>query len=130
MRRFSFHGVQFEVYDKVFIEVLTAINEVEEALKVMKANDFSSRAYSDAYHNAYHSIEDVLEKTDYQKAYKPYYNLVLDSYRLLNAQEHRDFYNASIEDFVEYKSHKNEDDFDWDYYSDWHKDLFGFRPRH
>lgn len=29
----------------------------------------------------------------------------------------------------EYAKHMNEPDFDWDYYSDWHKDVYGFRPR-
>lgn len=29
----------------------------------------------------------------------------------------------------EYAKHMNEPDFDWGYYSDWHKDVYGFRPR-
>ena len=42
-------------------------------------------------------------------------------------QAYRDYAEA---DFLEYASHKNEPDFNWDYYSDWHKDLYGFRPHH
>ena len=30
--------------------------------------------------------------------------------------------------FHEYASHKDEPDFDWDFYSDWHKDIYGCRP--
>lgn len=39
------------------------------------------------------------------------------------------YYNANIADFLEYKSHMGEPDFDWGFYSDWHKDIYGFRPR-
>ena len=40
----------------------------------------------------------------------------------------QEFYNRTIDDFNEYCTHMNEPDFDWSFYSDWHKDLFGFRP--
>ena len=41
----------------------------------------------------------------------------------------RDAYcGESYSDFLEYASHMNEPDFDWDFYSDWHKDMYGFRP--
>lgn len=39
------------------------------------------------------------------------------------------YYYDNIDAFLEYKSHMNEPDFDWDFYSDWHKDMYGFRPR-
>ena len=38
------------------------------------------------------------------------------------------YYYDNIDAFIEYKSHMNEPDFDWDFYSDWHKDMYGFRP--
>lgn len=38
------------------------------------------------------------------------------------------YYYDNIDAFLEYKSHMNEPDFDWDFYSDWHKDMYGFRP--
>ena len=41
----------------------------------------------------------------------------------------RQYYYDNIDAFREYQSHMNEPDFDWDFYSDWHKDMYGFRPR-
>ena len=32
-------------------------------------------------------------------------------------------------ELFEYAKKKNEPDFDWDFYSDWYKDVYGFRPR-
>lgn len=43
--------------------------------------------------------------------------------------EQKEFFEASYDDFKEFESHMGEPDFDWGLYSDWHKDLFGFRPR-
>ena len=31
--------------------------------------------------------------------------------------------------FHEYCTHMDEPDFDWGFYSDWHKDIYGYRPR-
>jgi hypothetical protein len=38
------------------------------------------------------------------------------------------YYYDNIDAFDEYRSHMGEPDFDWDFYSDWHKDMYGFRP--
>ena len=38
------------------------------------------------------------------------------------------YYEDNIDAFLEYKSHMGEPDFDWDFYSDWHKDMYGYRP--
>ena len=38
------------------------------------------------------------------------------------------YYEDNIDAFLEYKSHMGEPNFDWDFYSDWHKDMYGFRP--
>lgn len=34
----------------------------------------------------------------------------------------------NMESFRAYEQRMNEPDFDWGYYSDWHKDMFGYRP--
>ena len=39
------------------------------------------------------------------------------------------YYEDHIEAFKEYESHMGEPDFDWSFYSDWHKDMYGYRPR-
>jgi len=38
------------------------------------------------------------------------------------------YYHDNIDAFHEYESHMNEPNFDWDFYSNWHKDMYGFRP--
>ena len=42
---------------------------------------------------------------------------------------HEKYYYDNIDAFLEYQSHMGEHDFDWGFYSDWHKDMYGFRPR-
>jgi hypothetical protein len=49
-------------------------------------------------------------------------------YWLLHEVEDEEYYEENIEKFREYESHMNEPDFDWDFYSDWHKDMYGYRP--
>lgn len=49
-------------------------------------------------------------------------------YWLLNEIEDEEYYEENIEKFKEYEAKMNEPDFDWDFYSDWHKDMFGYRP--
>lgn len=39
-----------------------------------------------------------------------------------------EYYYENIDAFLEYQSRMNEPDFDWDFYSDWHKDMYGYRP--
>ena len=55
-----------------------------------------------------------------------------DTYRtqfwLLDEVEDEEYYEENIQEFREYESHMNEPDFDWGFYSDWHKDMFGYRP--
>ena len=50
-------------------------------------------------------------------------------YNTLRAIEDAEYYAKNIDSFREYETHMGEPDFDWDFYSDWHKDMFGFRPR-
>ena len=50
-------------------------------------------------------------------------------YNTINVIDDKGYYDAEIENFREYKKHMGEPSFDWDFYSDWHKDLYGYRPR-
>lgn len=52
-----------------------------------------------------------------------------DLFWTLSAYYDHKYYLDNIEAFLEYESHMGEPDFDWDFYSDWHKDMYGFRPR-
>lgn len=42
--------------------------------------------------------------------------------------EDEKYREENMEKFLAYEKRMNEPDFDWDYYSDWHKDMFGYRP--
>lgn len=48
---------------------------------------------------------------------------------LVGAYNDEEYYNDNIDAFLEYESHMDEPDFDWSFYSDWHKDMYGYRPR-
>lgn len=47
---------------------------------------------------------------------------------LLWAIEDEEYREDNWEKFREYELKMHEPDFDWGFYSDWHKDMFGYRP--
>ena len=66
---------------------------------------------------------------EWDKAYAEYSTLtaVLDErYR----EENRERFEAYYSEHIEGKSLSEIDPEVWDFYSDWHKDMYGFRPRH
>ena len=65
----------------------------------------------------------------WEKAYDEYFLLsaIMDErYRMENQEKFDAFYNEHIKG----KSWEEIHPQDWQYYSDWHKDMYGFRPRH
>lgn len=82
-----------------------------------------SRKYSKILETTCHS------ENAWKDAYKEYstINAILDErYRAENEYDFKRFYNEHI-------SGRDWEEIDpeaWDYYSDWHKDMYGFRPRH
>lgn len=52
-----------------------------------------------------------------------------DAFATISWYYHEKYYYDNIDAFLEYQSHMGEPDFDWSFYSDWHKDMYGFRPR-
>jgi hypothetical protein len=64
----------------------------------------------------------------WNKAYKEYCELsAIQDARY--EEEHRDSFNAFYEEHIKGKSWEEIDPEDWDFYSDWHKDMYGYRPR-
>lgn len=49
-------------------------------------------------------------------------------YSTLWAIEDEEYREEHMQEFKAYEARMGEPDFDWDYYSDWHKDMFGYRP--
>lgn len=70
---------------------------------------------------------DILESL---LATRPEWKIAYSVDNMLYEIENAEFFNESIDSFNEYCTHKGEPDFDWGLYSDWHKDLFGVRPRY
>lgn len=67
-------------------------------------------------------------KGDWDKAYKEYNELtfVLDErYRA----ENQTAFNAFYEKHIKGRTWEEIDQEAWDTYSDWHKDMYGYRPR-
>ncbi len=88
----------------------------KETIKAMPNEERSAlrRELFDALDNAYYNDGDT--KTP-QRALN-----------ILETVEDEEYYEANIEQFREYEAKMNEPDFDWGFYSDWHKDMFGYRP--
>ena len=51
-------------------------------------------------------------------------------YEELNYIEDEEYREENMADFRAYELKMNEPDFDWGWYSDWHKDMFGYRPHY
>lgn len=49
-------------------------------------------------------------------------------YSSLCAIEDEEYRAENMDAFKAYEARMGEPDFDWSYYSDWHKDMFGYRP--
>lgn len=86
---------------------------------------------TDAIRQRVRELSDVLNgdptTNAWDEAYKEYgrLNAVLDDrYRAENQAEFDAFYAEHIEG----KTWEEIDPEDWEYYSDWHKDMYGFRP--
>lgn len=66
---------------------------------------------------------------NWDEAYDEYSKLgaILDKrYR----EENQEKFDAFYKKYIEGKTWEEIDPEDWSYYSDWHKDMYGFRPRH
>lgn len=66
---------------------------------------------------------------DWDRAYGEYSELtaILDErYR----EENQSDFDAFFEKHIKGKKWEEIDPEDWDFYSDWHKDMYGFRPKH
>lgn len=79
-------------------------------------------------------LTEILDATMYEsgkvwhKAYSEYeeLNAILDErYR----EENQAAFNAFYAEHIEGKSWEEIDPENWQFYSDWHKDMYGFRPK-
>lgn len=123
---YNFHGITFHVSDKSKeAQVLDVLQSAENRIQAIK----DGVAYNELPQFKWAQCSDLMREFDYgvnPALYRVLWNAWQEE-DAWNNQAYRDYTEA---DFLEYASHKNEPDFDWDYYSDWHKDLYGFRPHH
>lgn len=70
----------------------------------------------------FYSDDNTVSKDEKDEAY--------DIYCTINDIEDDEYRDENMAAFKEYAARMDEPDFDWDYYSDWHKDMFGYRPHY
>ena len=87
---------------------------------------------TEAIRNRIRELSDILNgpiDDNWSETYSEYSKLssVLDErYR----EENQEKFDAFYAEHIEGKSWDEIDPEDWGFYSDWHKDMYGFRPRH
>ena len=103
--------------------VVRDVNDVYALVNILSCLEYKSNEWHDLADFLYKAVDSRLDSdcNNWSEWYK--------ASNALWSLEDELFYNDTIDDFNEYCTHMNEPDFDWGYYSDWHKDLFGFRPR-
>ena len=58
------------------------------------------------------------------------WSALYEIYKWYVAVDDDEYREENMDAFKAYEARMNEEDFDWDYYSDWHKDMFGYRPHY
>lgn len=118
-------GVTIEVSEaSPLVKVLSTIEYAKAHLEHLKTHSYKDRDDYD-----FNVLGDLVDLTFYDDAYKEYHDLVWKTYLEVENAEDEAYREYAEADFLEFASHKGEEGFDWDMYSDWHKDLYGFRPR-
>lgn len=121
--------MRFEISEGVFIDV-TADSQLAHILTVVESAkahiDFlSTHSYDEKDGFEYSVLSRLVDETWNTE----FHELVYSTYCEVGIAEDVAYRNRYESEFLEYASHKGEDDFDWDFYSDWHKDIYGYRPR-
>ena len=127
MTTITVFGVTFELVSEDAIRVFRA----QEALEQYKKDAFVD--YKKAKYP--HEIDKLMEEVSYRHIapHKPiddFADIIKAMYWELVDVEDDAYRQYAEKDFLEYASHMNEPDFDWSFYSDWHKDIYGYRPHY
>ena len=102
---------------------------IDELTKALTITFEEYKALNKTERNAiYEKVENVLMNNGYVGELNMW-DVAYASYTNMREVEDREYYDSHIEAFRAYEAKMGEPDFDWDFYSDWHKDMFGFRPR-
>lgn len=126
MVKFEVSGVTFELVEGgVCAEVLSVLESAEKHIEWLKSHSYEDRN-KDGYN--WRVLDDLVDKSFYYEEYEPFHDALYTADRIISHLEDDLYREYAMDDFLEYQSHMDEPDFDWDFYSDWHKDIYGFRP--
>lgn len=96
---------------------------------MMNYNDMSTESIKRRMGELTALLESPIDPEAWHEYYKEYSKLgaILDErYR----EENQSAFDAFYAKHIEGKSWEEIDPEAWDFYSDWHKDMYGFRPHH
>lgn len=133
MVSFCIGGVSFELCSTESIELAEFVSSMVEAREGMKTYEtlaYDSVESRNLYRELRQTLQNNLDKSWYEEKFEIFSDECYRDYMRLSAIENLLYREYAEADFLEYASHKDEPNFDWGFYSDWHKDLYGFRPRH
>lgn len=127
-------GVTLETTDEVLVRVLTVIEHVKAVIKAYNELPYDEVLKATGYD--WHKISELMECCHYEDSYKPYRDLVSDWYweeSEASDKAYRRHVRADFEAYEQKHVHGTifvgtEDDFS--FYSDWHKDFYGYRPHY
>ena len=136
MRTFEIiEGVTLTTSNPVTIEVMTTIEGVNKVCKAYRELPYDDVMKVTKYD--WHVISDLMEKAHYDKRYAQFKEAIENAYWTEHEVSERAYRNRYIDEFMEFER-KNVDyatgrwigsDADYQFYSDWSKDLYGYRKR-
>ena len=100
---------------------------VQERLDAQHAHEALVQEYMHDY-----SLSELLDMIGYGYEDEP---AIIEAYERLDAELQRQYYEENVDKlWAFYREHlennPDADGYDWDYFSDWHKDVYGFRPHY
>ena len=119
INRLNAMGITLDVSAETMAEI-TAYDEFNLTYDEIKAMNKEERQ------DLYKKCTDILDQQNCDDMWSHVYNC----YCRLTSIEDEEYREANMAEFKAYEARMNEPDFDWGYYSDWHKDMFGYRPHY
>ena len=123
-------NVTVETEDATLIRVYKAIEAVKAHIKNLETMPYESVPHWD-----YHELSELMDATYYDEAYEPYEELIRHYYWLEHDASHEAYVRYAEADFRAFEREHIKDgvfvgsEADYGFYSDWHKDIYGYRPR-
>lgn len=123
--------VTVDTEDAILIRVYKAIEAVKKHIA-----DLETLPYDEVPSWDYHELSELMDATYYSDEYKPYAELIRHYYWAESEASHDAYHRRYIGELRAFEAKHIKDgvfygtEADYDFYSDWHKDVHGYRPRH